>query len=440
MRTEKHIFLAFGALKSPIIASTCGRGSETIHFNLSGGFFCIVLRVERGMRGKEFAHVTPDEKEPNAFAGRPSGNIRVDDAMRDRTPGAKTLALFASAMLLEGCAQQYAPMHGQSVEQQAGDRLYCRQVAEGVTPPLQGGGFYAQGSPQFVSSAATGYAVGSLVAGIAHGAQVAANYGDCMVSHGYAQAVAGSPPAPARSPPAPPSPPARASGLPSTVSPISHPVRFSNVPDPGDYVTNMTLDTTQGDKSARVNRVARFHVRSVQGGAREVVATTTATTTPGNKIETQTLTTHVTADGSVKVLAASENGRPTDASEFTTTATMLAKDFDLSRTYRQGDTVLSVDLPSRYGFEDPGAPSSAALFTCRLAGETVLHGGPAAVLDCTGNVSLPKGSVESSGYMAISEQAAMFGGQGDMDVRMVIRVPSEPTITMVMRSTGGPEE
>ena len=113
---------------------------------------------------------------------------------------AKTITvLIAVGMALTACAMpNYVPMHDQNVEQAAADRLYCKGVAEGMTP-AQGGGFvYAQGSPQFVGATMGAYAVAGLIGVAVRQQHKLDNYDDCMTARGYAkQTVTTSAPRPA---------------------------------------------------------------------------------------------------------------------------------------------------------------------------------------------------------------------------------------------------
>jgi hypothetical protein len=79
----------------------------------------------------------------------------------------------------------YVPMHAQNIEQAAADRLYCKAIAEGMTPG-QGGGFvYAQGSPQFVGATMGAYAIGGLIGAAIRQQHKLDNYDDCMIARGY---------------------------------------------------------------------------------------------------------------------------------------------------------------------------------------------------------------------------------------------------------------
>lgn len=81
----------------------------------------------------------------------------------------------------------YVPMHDQNIEQAAADRLYCKAVAEGITP-AQGGGFvYAQGSPQFVGATMGAYAIGGLIGAAIRQQHKLENYDDCMIARGYSK-------------------------------------------------------------------------------------------------------------------------------------------------------------------------------------------------------------------------------------------------------------
>lgn len=86
----------------------------------------------------------------------------------------------ASALVLAGCAETWAPPPGvdPSVFQQ--QTANCRLFSRGVTP--QPGGFFASGSPRFVGTAMGAYALGSLI-GMA--VQQQENFNDCMAASGW---------------------------------------------------------------------------------------------------------------------------------------------------------------------------------------------------------------------------------------------------------------
>ena len=86
-----------------------------------------------------------------------------------------TSLILATALLLGACASASQwDKPGVTPAQLTQDNARCRLIARGITPS----GFYAEGSPRFVASAAVGNAIGTAIA-------TSANYQDCMEMQGY---------------------------------------------------------------------------------------------------------------------------------------------------------------------------------------------------------------------------------------------------------------
>jgi hypothetical protein len=93
------------------------------------------------------------------------------------------------AVTLAGCGMPgYVPAHGQTIEETAADRLGCKMLSEGMTPPAQGGFLAVSGKPAFVGAAMGGYALGLAIAAAVQQQHKVEFYSDCMVAHGYQRA------------------------------------------------------------------------------------------------------------------------------------------------------------------------------------------------------------------------------------------------------------
>lgn len=101
----------------------------------------------------------------------------------------KALAM-ATVLALAACGlPNYVPAHGQPAEQLAGDRLGCKMLAEGMTPPAPGSFVGAAGKPAFVGAVMGAYAIGLAIQAAAEQQHKVDLYSDCMEAHGYQRAA-----------------------------------------------------------------------------------------------------------------------------------------------------------------------------------------------------------------------------------------------------------